>query len=100
MNDIQCTDVVPLGETTALMRGTSAGPLAHASTLGLGMGGSESNFAIALRRLGTSVSWIGRLGADSRGDLVQREIRGRGREHRGGPRRVGAHGPDDQGTPH
>jgi 2-dehydro-3-deoxygluconokinase len=69
------TDVVTLGETMALMRGTSAGPLAHASTLGLGMGGSESNFAIALRRLGTSVSWIGRLGADSLGDLVQREIR-------------------------
>ncbi|MBV1777669.1 sugar kinase [Paeniglutamicibacter sp. ABSL32-1] len=75
MSQDECTDVVTLGETMALMRGTSAGPLAHASTLGLGMGGSESNFAIALRRLGTSVSWIGRLGADSLGDLVHREIR-------------------------
>lgn len=75
MSQEKQTDVVTLGETMALMRGTSAGPLAHASTLSLGMGGSESNFAIALRRLGTSVSWIGRLGADSLGDLVQREIR-------------------------
>lgn len=75
MSEHQFTEVVTLGETMGLMRGTSAGPLAHASTLGLGMGGSETNFAIALRRLGTSVSWIGRLGADSLGDLVQREIR-------------------------
>lgn len=70
-----CTDVVTLGETMALMRADAPGPLAHASSLSLGVGGAESNFAIALRRLGTSVTWVGRLGADSLGDLVLRELR-------------------------
>jgi 2-dehydro-3-deoxygluconokinase len=40
----------------------------------LGVGGSESNVAIALRRLGTDVTWVGRVGDDSLGDLVLREI--------------------------
>lgn len=70
------TDVVTVGETMALMRSTVPGPLAHNAQLGLGIGGSESNFAIALRRLGTSVSWVGRVGQDALGDLVEREIRG------------------------
>lgn len=70
------TDVVTVGETMALMRSTVPGPLSHNSQLGLGIGGSESNFAIALRRLGATVSWVGRVGADALGDLVQREIRG------------------------
>ena len=70
------TDVVTIGETMALMRSSIPGPLAHNSQLGLGIGGSESNFAIALRRLGTSVSWVRRVGQDALGDLVQREIRG------------------------
>ncbi|MFJ2621192.1 sugar kinase [Glutamicibacter sp. NPDC087344] len=70
------TDVVTVGETMALMRSTVPGPLAHNAQLGLGVGGSESNFAIALRRLGASVTWVGRVGQDALGDLVEREIRG------------------------
>jgi 2-dehydro-3-deoxygluconokinase len=38
------------------------------------MGGSESNFAIALRRLGSRVTWIGRIGADSVGGYIRREL--------------------------
>lgn len=72
------TQVVTLGETMALMKAESPGPLAHVSSLSLGVGGAESNFAIALRRLDTSVTWIGRVGADSLGDLVQREIAAEG----------------------
>jgi 2-dehydro-3-deoxygluconokinase len=68
------TDVVTLGETMALMRADTPGPLQHVSTLSLGMGGAESNFAIALRRLGTSVTWVGRVGADSLGDKILREL--------------------------
>lgn len=72
------TQVVTLGETMALMKAETPGPLAHVSSLSLGVGGAESNFAIALRRLDTSVTWIGRVGADSLGDLVQREISAEG----------------------
>ena len=42
--------VLTFGETMALMRTDQVGPLAHASTLSLGVGGSESNVAIGLRR--------------------------------------------------
>ncbi|MGO4691297.1 sugar kinase [Glaciibacter sp. 2TAF33] len=66
--------VVTFGETMAMMSSATAGPLQHARTLNLGIGGSESNLAIALTRLGTDTTWIGRVGADSLGDLVLREI--------------------------
>lgn len=72
------TQVVTLGETMALMKAETPGPLAHVSSLSLGVGGAESNFAVALRRLDTSVTWVGRLGADSLGDLVQRELAAEG----------------------
>jgi len=66
--------VVTIGETMALMAGATPGPLQHSATMTLGIGGSESNVAIALRRLGVDVTWIGKVGADSLGDLVLREI--------------------------
>jgi 2-dehydro-3-deoxygluconokinase len=62
----------------ALMRADQIGPLAHVSTMGLGIGGSESNVAIGLRRLGVQSVWCGRVGADSHGQLVEREIRAEG----------------------
>lgn len=67
-------DVVTFGETMALMKASTPGPLAFTESLRLGVGGAESNTAIALRRLGTSVTWAGRVGADSLGDLVLREL--------------------------
>ncbi|KUM36645.1 sugar kinase [Arthrobacter sp. EpRS71] len=67
-----------MGETMALMKAETPGPLAHARSLGLGMGGAETNFAIALKRLGTSVTWLGRVGQDSLGDLVLREVAAEG----------------------
>ena len=70
--------VVTLGETMALLRADQPGPLAHAPALGLGIGGAESNVAIGLARLGTDVVWCGRVGDDSLGVLVQREIRAEG----------------------
>lgn len=63
-----------MGETMALMKASTPGPLAFTESLRLGIGGAESNVAIALRRLGTSVTWVGRVGADSLGDLVVREL--------------------------
>ncbi|UKA49767.1 sugar kinase [Arthrobacter sp. FW305-123] len=72
------SDVVTMGETMALMKAATPGPLAHAGSLELGMGGAETNFAIALKRLGTSVTWLGRVGQDSLGDLVLREVAAEG----------------------
>ena len=74
--------VLTFGETMALMRADQVGPLAHASTLSLGIGGSESNVAIGLQRLGVQAVWCGRVGADSLGNLVEREIRAEGVEVR------------------
>lgn len=70
--------VITLGESMALMRTTEIGSLRHASAMALGVGGAESNVAIGLRRLGASVSWLGRVGDDSLGDRVLREIRAEG----------------------
>lgn len=70
--------VVTIGETMALMYSDTPGPLAHANDLTLGIGGAESNFAIALQRLGTPATWIGRVGDDSLGEKVSRELRAEG----------------------
>jgi 2-dehydro-3-deoxygluconokinase len=70
--------VVTLGETMAMLRNDTPGLLALATELKLGIGGAESNVAIALQRLGTRASWIGRVGADSLGELVLRELRAEG----------------------
>jgi 2-dehydro-3-deoxygluconokinase len=72
------SDVVTMGETMGLFKTDTPGPLAHARSISLGMGGAESNFAIALSRLGVAVTWAGRVGADSMGELVLRELRAEG----------------------
>ena len=75
--------VVTLGETMALLGAESTGSLAHVHQLGVGIGGAESNVAIALARLGTPATWIGRVGADSLGERVLRELRAEGLDVRG-----------------
>jgi 2-dehydro-3-deoxygluconokinase len=91
--------VLTFGETMALMRADQVGPLAHVSTMSLGIGGSESNVAIGLRRLGVQAVWCGRIGADSLGQLVEREIRAEGVDVRIAVDAFRPHRPDDQGTP-
>ncbi|WEG08792.1 sugar kinase [Microbacterium horticulturae] len=75
--------VVTLGETMALVRTRDVGSLRHATDLVLGIGGAESNVAIGLRRLGVDVSWLGRVGDDSLGERVLREVRAEGVDVRG-----------------
>lgn len=70
--------LVTFGETMALLTAEHPGPLAHVSSMGLGIGGSESNVAIGVQRLGGNAVWCGRTGADSLGQLVRREIRAEG----------------------
>ena len=70
--------VVTIGETMASLDSTIMGPLQHARTLTVGIAGSESNVAIALRRLGTDTTWIGKVGSDPLGDLIVRELSAEG----------------------
>jgi 2-dehydro-3-deoxygluconokinase len=61
--------VLTVGETMALLD-----PLDDGSTYQLRIGGAESNFAVALTRLGVRVTWFSRLGADAFGDLVEETL--------------------------
>jgi 2-dehydro-3-deoxygluconokinase len=70
--------VVTFGEVMALFRGNNPGMLAFSRDMRLGTGGAEGNVAVALKRLGTDVTWIGRVGRDSMGELVERELRAEG----------------------
>ncbi|MDQ3891060.1 MAG: sugar kinase [Actinomycetota bacterium] len=58
------------GETMALLDRHGEGEIEHESTFTLRVAGAESNFAIALTRLGVAVTWISRLGGDRLGDVV------------------------------
>lgn len=78
MNSPTAPYVVTLGETMALLHNQTPGRLAQATSLQLGVGGAESNVAIGLVRLGTSAAWVGRVGADSVGERVVRELRAEG----------------------
>jgi 2-dehydro-3-deoxygluconokinase len=100
------TSVVTLGETMALLALPASGRVTPNAPVVLGVGGAESNVAIALARLDVPCTWISRVGDDALGALVTREIRGEGvtvaarrdpdaptgmmlKEHRGGrPSRV------------
>jgi 2-dehydro-3-deoxygluconokinase len=65
--------VLTVGETMALLD-----PLDDGSTYRLRIGGAESNFAVALSRLGVEPTWVSRLGADGFGDLVAETLAGEG----------------------
>lgn len=66
--------LVTLGETLGLLVAEDVGPLALARSMRLSMGGAESNVAIGVARLGLPATWIGRLGRDPIGDLVERHL--------------------------
>ena len=70
--------VVTIGETMAALSPDHIGPLRHARSLGMSIAGSESNVAIGLCRLGHGAAWIGRVGDDELGDLVEMRLRGEG----------------------
>jgi 2-dehydro-3-deoxygluconokinase len=65
--------VLTAGETMALLD-----PADDRTTFTLRVAGAESNFAIALTRLGHEVAWASRLGADPFGDLVEHTLAGEG----------------------
>ena len=69
--------VVTLGETMVLLHPAEPDqPLARARLLTMDTAGADSNFAIAMSRLGLRSGWISRVGADPLGDFVLAAIGG------------------------
>jgi 2-dehydro-3-deoxygluconokinase len=71
-------ELVTFGETMGLLATDELGPLRNGHRMVLGMAGAESNVAIGVRRLGHTVAWVGRVGADPVGRLILRELRAEG----------------------
>jgi 2-dehydro-3-deoxygluconokinase len=71
-------DVVTFGETMALFAPRETGPLRYVAEYRLKMGGTESNVAIALARLGIEVGWFSRVGDDELGRFIVHNVRGEG----------------------
>jgi 2-dehydro-3-deoxygluconokinase len=67
--------LVTVGETMALLVQTTPGVPRNGEPMSFGIGGSESNVAIGVRRLGLPATWIGRIGDDPAGALILRELR-------------------------
>jgi 2-dehydro-3-deoxygluconokinase len=72
------SQVVTLGECLASMVATTLGPLAEATTFERHVAGAEANVAVGLARLGHTVAYVGRVGADGFGTAIVRRLRGEG----------------------
>lgn len=68
--------VVTLGETMGLIRADESGHVGSRSRMSAGFGGAESNFAVAMTRLGHDATWVSRLGDDEFGRMITHELRG------------------------
>ena len=64
-------EVVALGETMVLFWPAHGGSLEVATSYERSCGGAESNFCIALARLGHRPRWISRLGDDAFGRYIR-----------------------------
>lgn len=74
------TDVVTLGETMAVLYPPDPVTLDDTRSLLLDIGGAESNLSIALRRLGHSVRFFSRVGADAFGRRIRTTLEAEGVE--------------------
>jgi 2-dehydro-3-deoxygluconokinase len=63
------------GETMGLVAADGIGSLEYARSFSFGIGGAESNVAIGVARLGQRATWLGRVGRDATGDLIERRLR-------------------------
>ena len=71
-------DVITLGETMIRLTPPGLKRLEHASSFEVEIGGTESNLAIGLARLGLHVLWLSRLTANPLGRLIANTIAGYG----------------------
>ena len=67
--------LVTAGETMGLVVQDTPGVPRNGESMSFGIGGSESNVAIGVRRLGVPATWIGRVGDDPAGAMIVRELR-------------------------
>lgn len=63
-------DVITIGEAMAMFVATETGELAEVEHFMKRVAGAELNVATGLARLGLSVGWVSRVGADSFGRFV------------------------------
>jgi len=71
-------EVVTLGECLIAFVANEPGPLADAARFDRFVAGAEANLAVGLVRLGHSVEFVGRVGADGFGEAIRRRLRGEG----------------------
>ncbi|MDB5079426.1 MAG: hypothetical protein JWP00_1350 [Chloroflexi bacterium] len=71
-------DVVTLGETMLRLTPPQMRRLEQATNLDIEVGGSESNTAVGLARLGLKVSWLSRLTKNGLGLLIDNALKGYG----------------------
>ena len=74
-SDSSAAGLVTAGETMGLLVQATPGVPRNGEPMSFGIGGSESNVAIGVRRLGVPATWIGRIGDDPAGALIVRELR-------------------------
>ncbi|OJF13440.1 sugar kinase [Couchioplanes caeruleus] len=72
--------LLTFGETMGLVTADGIGALDRVRGFRLGIGGAESNVALGVARLGLPATWIGRVGRDATGDLIERRLRADGVE--------------------
>ncbi|WP_305782422.1 sugar kinase [Symbioplanes lichenis] len=70
--------LLTFGETMGLVGADGIGRLEHARAVTFGIGGTESNVAVGVARLGGPATWIGRAGPDATGDLIEYRLRAEG----------------------
>jgi 2-dehydro-3-deoxygluconokinase len=75
---MQTYDVVALGETMLRFSPDGHERLEQAANLNVHVGGSESNTAVGLARLGRTVAWVSRLTDNSLGRTIASTIRSQG----------------------
>ncbi|MBE7939768.1 MULTISPECIES: sugar kinase [Ramlibacter] len=71
-------DVATFGEAMMLLVADRPGPLEDAQSFSKRTAGAETNVAIGLARLGLAVGWASRLGTDSMGRYLLREMQREG----------------------
>lgn len=71
-------DIVTLGETMLRLTPPNHKRIEQATSFDIEIGGSESNTAIGLARLGLKVLWLSRLTNNPLGRLIERTIAGHG----------------------
>ena len=76
--DKRFPEVVTFGESMVLMTPVNTKGIEYNSEFVKSFGGAESNFAIAVTRLGQEAGWFSRLGKDPFGRNILKGVRGEG----------------------